>query len=90
MALNKHSPCNPLLQPQKSFQGYDTRVLCMLEMMLGAGYSPSVYHNVVVPPEPHPVAVLDPLKDRPSDFFGAGGAHTVMSPGSYTAFSVCR
>mgnify|MGYP001079310773 CR=1 FL=1 len=66
------------------------RVLRMLDVLLAAGYRPSMYHNIVVPPEPHPVAVLDPLKDRSRDCFGAGGAHTVMSPGSYTAFSVCR
>ena len=47
---------------------WKNRRLRVLEMLLAAGHRLLVYHNVVVPPGTQPVAVFDPLRDRPGDF----------------------
>ncbi|GAB4815987.1 hypothetical protein N2152v2_003033 [Parachlorella kessleri] len=51
----------------------DRRGLHMLEMLLAAGHRPMVYLDMILPPATQPVAVLDPLKDRPDDFAALEG-----------------
>ncbi|GAB4815707.1 hypothetical protein N2152v2_002753 [Parachlorella kessleri] len=61
------------LQPRRSSKWWtlDSEMpqeLRMLQLLLGAGHRPPVYHNIVVPPDPQLKAVFDPLRDRPQDF----------------------
>jgi len=56
------------VQRSKSIRYLDRRGLHMLEMLLAAGHRPMVYQDVILPPATQPVAVFDPLKERPDDF----------------------